>query len=105
MSLYKKDPGSTLDFAFDWKPLTNGQVGATSDWLASGETIDDYTITAEAGITLETAAPHAQSESGGKVTYWLSGGTAETTYTVACKIETSADRTDKRTMRISVKDR
>ena len=105
MSIIKKDPDATLDYFFDWKPLTNGFVGATSDWLASGETITDFDITAEAGITLETVAPHAQSQSGGKVTFWLSGGTAETTYEIACLIETSADRTDERTMRISVKDR
>ena len=105
MALYKKDPGSTLDFAFDWKPLTNGQVGATSDWLASGETITSYTVAAEAGITLETVAPYAQSQASGKVTYWLTGGTDETTYTITGDIVTSAYRKDRRTMRITVKDR
>ena len=105
MSIYKKDPNATLDYFFDWKPLTNGFHGATSDWLASGETISSYTITAETGITLNTVAPHAHSQTGGKVTYWLSGGTSETTYTIACLIVTSASRTDERTMRISVKDR
>jgi hypothetical protein len=105
MSLYVKDPGSTLDFAFDWKGLTNGTTGATTDWLASGETISSYTLTVPTGITLETAAPHAQSESGGKITYWLSGGTANTWYTVVCKIVTSAARTDERTMQIQVKNR
>jgi hypothetical protein len=91
---YKKDPDATLDFAFNW-----------SDWLATGETISSYTITAQDGITLETAAPHEQSESNGKVTFWLSGGTANTWYTVACKIITNAGRTDERTMNILVLDR
>jgi hypothetical protein len=98
MSLYKKDPHATLDFAFDWNDTT-------SPWLATGETITTYTITAQEGITLETVAPHAQSQASGKVTFWLSGGTAETTYTIACKIVTSASRTDERTMRVTVKDR
>jgi hypothetical protein len=105
MSIHIKDPDATLDFAFDWAGLTNGTEGATSDWLATGETISSYTITAQEGITLETVAPHAQSESGGKVTYWLSGGTAGNWYTVACKIVTSASRTDERTMQIQVKNR
>jgi hypothetical protein len=35
MANYKKDANATLDFAFDWKPLTNGEDGAKSDWLAT----------------------------------------------------------------------
>ena len=100
MSLYKKDPGSTLDYAFDWKPLTNGRAGATSDWLASGETIASYTVTAETGITKDS-----DSQSGGAVTVWLSAGTDETSYEIACVITTSAARIDKRTMTIHVKGR
>ena len=98
MALYKKDPGATLDFAFNWNPTT-------SPWLATGETIASYTITPQTGITLETVAPHAHSQTAGKVTYWLSGGTNESTYEVSCLIVTSASRTDKRTMKISVRDR
>ena len=94
MSLFIKDPDATLDFAFDW-----------SDWLATSETISSYTITAQDGITLETEAPHEQSESNGKIIYWLSGGTASSWYSVACKITTNAGRIDERTMTISVKDR
>jgi hypothetical protein len=100
MSLYIKDPNAVLDYAFDWKPYTNGVTGATSDWLASGETISSHTVTVEAGLTKDS-----DSESSGKVTVWLSGGTAGTWYTVACKIVTSASRTDERTMQIQVKNR
>lgn len=91
---YKKDDDATLDFAFDW-----------SDWLATSETISSYTITVPTGITLETVAPHAQSESAGVVTFWLSGGTANTWYKVACKIVTNAGRTDERTMDVKVLER
>jgi len=86
---YTKDPDATLDFAFDW-----------SEWLATNETISTYTLTASTGITLETEGAFAQSESGGIVTVWLSGGTAGDWYTVACKITTNAGRTDERTMNI-----
>ena len=89
MSLYKKDPQAVLDFAFNW-----------ASWLATGETISTYTVTAQTGLTKDS-----DSESSGVVTVWVSGGTAGTWYTLACKIVTSAGRTDERTMRIQVDDR
>ena len=95
-----KDPSAVLDYAFDWKPLTHGEPGATSDWLATGETITDHTITADTGITVDSSA-----ESDGKVTVWLSGGTAGINYKVACLITTSAGRTDERTLWIKVVER
>ena len=97
---FTKDPSAILDWAFDWKPLTHGVSGATSDWLATGETITDYTITADAGITVNSSA-----EDAGVVTVWLSGGTAGINYKVACLITTSAGRTDERTIWIKVVER
>ena len=87
--LFVKDPDAVLDYAFDW-----------SDWLATGETISSHTITVTSGITKDS-----DSESSGVVTVWLSGGTAGEDYDVACKIVTSASRTDERTMTIRVKNR
>ena len=84
-----KDPSAVLDYLFDW-----------SGWLASGETIDTHTITVDTGLTKDSS-----TESGGKVTVWLSGGTAGINYKVACKITTSAGRTDERTLWIRVVDR
>jgi hypothetical protein len=78
-----------LDFVFDW-----------TEWLATGETITDHTITADTGITVDSS-----TESDGKVTVWLSGGTAGVNYKVACLVETSAGRTDERTLWIKVVDR
>ena len=89
MSLYKKDPDAVLDFAFDW-----------SSWLAESETINTYTVTVMSGLTLDS-----DSQADGVVTVWLSGGTAGNWYSVACRIVTSAGRTDERTMRIRVEDR
>ncbi len=91
--IFYKDPDADLDFVFDW-----------SSWLAAGETISSETITAATGITLGTGAK-APSESGGVITVWLSGGTAGTIYTVACKIVTSKLRTDERTIEISIMNR
>ena len=84
-----KDPSAVLDYVFDW-----------SGWLAIGETITDYTITADTGITVDSP-----TEDDGKVTVWLSGGTAGINYKVACKITTSAGRTDERTIWIKVVER
>lgn len=96
-----KDPDAVLDYQWDFAPLTNARPGAKSDWLQSGETIDAATVTAEAGLTVD-----AHSISGGTaVTAWLSGGTAGNTYTVRCRINTSFNRIDDRSIEIVVKDR
>ena len=87
--IFVKDPDAVLDYGFDW-----------SSWLATGETISSHTITTETGLTKDS-----DSESSGVVTVWLSGGTAGNDYDVACKIVTSASRTDERTITIRVKNR
>lgn len=95
-----KDPSAVLDYKFDWKALTNGS--GTSDWLASSETISTKTITASTGITVDSSS---LTDTNTSVTVWLSGGTAGSDYTVACKIVTSAGRTDERTITIQCRDR
>ena len=84
-----KDPSAVLDYAFDW-----------TGWLAAGETIVGHTITADTGITVDSS-----TELDGKVTVWLSGGTAGINYKVACLITTTAGRTDERTLWIRVVER
>ena len=86
---FLKDPAAILDWVFDW-----------SSWLASGETITSHVITVPTGITKDSS-----TEAAGKVTVWLSGGTAGMSYSVACKIATSAGRTDERTIWVQVADR
>lgn len=100
MSVFPKDKDAVLDFAFDWKPLSNGQPNATEDWLEVGETISTYTVTTSTGITKGSV-----SEASGKVVVWLSGGTAGTYYTATCKIVTNLGRTDERTIKIYVTER
>lgn len=95
---FEKDPSAVLQFKFDWKCYTN--QGIDSDWLAAGETISSYVLTVPTGITKDS-----DSQNSGVVTVKLSGGTAGTTYAVACKITTSAGNVDKRTMDIQVRDR
>jgi hypothetical protein len=83
-----KNALATLDYEFDW-----------TAWLASGETIASATVTVPTGITLYTPA----SVNGGVVVFWLSGGTAMQTYSIACTVVTSAGRTDVRSFLLSVK--
>ncbi len=84
-----KGPDAVLDYPFDW-----------NTWLATGETISSHTVTVDTGLTKDS-----DSESGGIVTVWLSGGTAGTNYNVACKIVTSSSRTEERSMTIMVRER
>ena len=97
---FLKDPDAVLDYKFDWKALTNGS--GESDWLQAAETISSHTIDADTGITVDSSA---LSDTNTSVTVWLSGGTAGTNYAVRCEIETSASRTDERTMTIRCRER
>ena len=90
---FVKDPDAVLDYMFDWRD-------ASAPWLATSETIVDHIITADTGLVVDSS-----SENNGKVTVWLSGGTAGINYKVACLITTSAGRTDERTIWIKVTNR
>lgn len=87
---FVKDPQAVLDYVFPW-----------SVWLAEGEEITAHTVTASAGLTVDSSSVGV----GGDVTVWLSGGTAGMCYSVACRITTNAGRTDERTMTILVQER
>lgn len=99
MKQFLKDADAVLDFKFDFAPLTNGQDGAESDWLATGETIASHTITAATGITVDS---DSITDSNTSVTVWLSGGAAGTKYRLNCEIVTSDGRTEQRSMMIKV---
>ena len=92
-AIYIKDPEAVLDYAFDW-----------SDWLDStsspAETISSHTITVPSGITKDS-----DSEFGGTVTIWLSGGTEGNNYKIECKIVTSESRTEERSITILCQER
>lgn len=89
MSRYTKDADAALDYSVDW-----------TSWLADTEIITSHTVTAPAGLTLDSS-----SEASGVVTAWLSAGTVGTTYRVGFRITTSEGRTDERSIRIHVEER
>ena len=86
---FLKDPDAVLDYKWDW-----------SSWMATGDTITSYTVTPSTGLTLDSDVNDTTS-----VTAWLSGGTADQTYTVLCQIVTADGRTDERTITIGVTER
>ena len=100
MPTYTKDPDAVLDYKFDWKCDSNGR--GITDWLDTTETISSAVFTASTGLTVDSSSV---TDTNTSATVWLSGGTAGTSYTVACKIVTSAGRTDERTITISVIER
>jgi hypothetical protein len=86
------DPDAVLDFAFDW-----------SSWLGAGEHITAHTITAPAGLTVQS-----HSETGGIVTVWLTGGVVPAVarlYLVTCHVTTNEGRQDDRSIRVDVRNR
>lgn len=84
---FKKDPDDERPFRFDW-----------SKFLApTGDSIDTVDVTTEAGLTEGSVSNTTTT-----VTVWLSGGTADNTYTVACEIVTLAGLTIERTITIEV---
>jgi hypothetical protein len=97
---FTKDPDAVLDYKFDWAAETNGSGG--SDWLAEDETISSYVVTAAGGITKDS---DSRTDENTSVTVWLSAGKDGISYNVACKIVTSASRTDERTVTIKVQTR
>lgn len=98
-----KDPDAVLDYLFDFAALTNGQEDATDDYLESGEVITsiDSVTSSSADLTVDSSD---LINSGTSVRVWLSGGVAGVSYTVTCRITTSLDRTDDRSMIIRVRD-
>lgn len=96
-----KDPNDTLDYRFDFAPLTNSRPDAVSDWLASGETISSITSLTVAStlisgdtFEIEASSPAAPAitDTSTSVTFWCSGGVAGRRYTITCRITTSAGR-------------
>lgn len=100
MKQFVKAPEEVLDYQLDLKPLTHGGQGAKSDYLETGESITTHTVSADSGVTVDSS-----SESDGKITAWLSGGTLGQTYTVICKFETSAGRTGSRAFALEIRRR
>ena len=105
LNVFTKDPSAVLDYKFDWAALSNGS--GDTDWLANTEEITSATITITPSVAVTGLIKDSQSltDSNTSVTVWLSSGTDNVNYTVACKIVTNGLRTDERTITICVRNR
>lgn len=116
VSVPPKDPDSVIDYVWDWRARSNTTDPQGTDWLAPGETISSHTVTADSGLTVDSSATTSISTHDGKgntisltdntaVRAFLSGGTAGLTYTVRCRIVTSAGRTEDRSISVRVDEK
>ena len=96
-STFTKGPDAVLDYRFDWAAAINGN--GSSDYLEPGEVITDHTIIADEGITVDSSVA---ADDATAVIVWLSGGTVGRRYGVTCRIATSANRIDDRTLRVVI---
>ena len=92
-----KDPDSTLDWDFNWRVTDDDEK---VPWLEENETIVSYIITPDEGSTLVE-----DTENDGHVIVWLSGGEPKKEYLVSCKITTSHNRTEERSMLFKILQR
>lgn len=88
-TVFTRDPDSVLDYLWDW-----------SAWLQVGESISSHTIVVPSGITKESSTNDSTT-----VTAWISGGTTGVAYDVTCRITTSSNRTEDRTIRLLTKEK
>lgn len=99
LDTFEKDPQAKLDYVIDWQ--ANG-------YLDPGESIVDSTFFLPVipdPADLIKGDPHDETFTATTSTVWLSGGTANREYRVRCRIVTSKDRTDERSITIRVVDR
>lgn len=96
MATWLHDPDAKLDYGFDWM-----------SWLDEDETIDEFTVTAPTPDEDDEDALVVtdETEVAGVVTFWVAGGEPGADYRIGCRIETSAGRTDERSITIRVRHR
>lgn len=90
------DPQDVTDYAFEFAAL-----------LETGETLAEYAIDSSTGVTVADGGGSAPGPviAGSKVVIWVSGGTLNGTYDIACHVTTSAGREFDLTMTLWMLDR
>ena len=99
-----KDPDDTVQYMFDWAPLTNGNGDIDLLDMTSSpvESIDTATVSADTGLTV---VGYGKVRSNTAVMVKLSGGTAGKQYSVTCDIVTTAGQELQRTATLHVTNR
>ena len=90
MTMYPKDPQSTVDFSIDW-----------AEWLTANETI---TSTSWSVVPNDASAPTlgATTDGGAVQGVYVSGGTVEGRYRLTCHIETDSGRSADRSLNLRI---
>lgn len=92
-----KDPDAVLPFGFDLSEW----VAAESDTLTGAPT-----ITVDPSGELEVAvSPTPAYDADDVAVFWLTGGEANTRYTLTCEFSTTGGRTDQRSAIVAVRER
>lgn len=89
---FTHDPQAVLDYPVDW-----------SAWLVEGDTLLDVTVTAEAGITVDSVQPPVD----GVAVAWISAADATVgeTYTVTYHAVTANGLEDDRSILLKIQER
>lgn len=95
--IFLKDPDATLDYLINF-----GQ------WLPDGDSVTDKTVTADAGLTVDSStivagtAKDGTTVQSGAVQVWVSGGTLGAEYDVTCHITTDGGRINDETFTVRI---
>ena len=89
---YTQDPADNLDYAIDWggEWLDTGETVATSTWVATPP-----------GLTTSLTSIVNNNTT---TVVWLSGGTANSIYTVTNRITTTDGRTAERSIIVTIRN-
>jgi len=90
MTVFAKDPASTVDYSFDW-----------SGWLTSGELITSAIWSLDP-TSANAPALGTEIAVGSTRGIYVSGGTAGYRYRLACKVETDAGRVAERSLTLRI---
>ncbi len=87
-----KDPDATLDYTIGWDEWLEGDIIATSTWIADPVSGDNFAV---------GSSTHDDTTA----TVWLSGGVHNTNRAVVNRITTVAGRTDDRTLMVHIRNK
>lgn len=89
LSKFTKQPNEVLDYDVNY-----------SAWMVSGDEIQSATVTADAGVTIDS---HTIVD-GEIVKVWLSSGTDGETYKITVKAVTTNGRTKEQEFKLKIKE-
>lgn len=90
MTVFAKDPASSVDYSFDWAGwLTSGEQITAATW-----SVDPVSDTApQLGTSIDTGSVRG---------IYVSGGVAGHRYRLSCRVETDAGRVAERSLTLRV---